>query len=317
MPKDNATQTGVLDQETDTGVQASPNPRYDFIEQLANNNHEVIQAELVEQGLAEPEPQAAAAPTPAVPNNAPHILTEEELANYQVRTKIDGQEQLMPAAEALRVHQKDAAASKRLDEAARRTAELDRQEAELRQREEALSASPNNPKVDPSTTLDDQANELVSALYEGDEEKTKAAVKKIFGERQPAIPQPELDIDQVAERARQKMKDDEAMQAFITDYQDVVADPFLVQMADTHRAQALRDGKPLDEALTYAGDTTREWLKAKGVTVTSNDKAARKAELDHVQAASQKTNVPEPATDGAENASDTIREMRKSRGLPV
>jgi len=317
MAKNNATQSGVLENETETGVQASHNPRYDFMEQLANNNHEVIQAELAEQGLAEPKSEAAAAPEPAAENtSAPHVLTEDELASYQVRTKIDGQEHLMPAAEALRVYQKDAAASKRLDEVARRNAELDRQEAELRQREEALSAIPNNPTANPSS-LDDQANELVSALYEGDEEKTREAVKKLLGERQQAIPQPQLDIDQVADRARQKMQDDVAMKAFIDNYQDVVTDPFLVQMADTHRAQALRDGKPLDEALTYAGDTTREWLKAKGVTVTANDREARKAALDHVPAASQKTSVPETATDSEATASDTIRAMREARGLPV
>lgn len=316
MAKNNATQSGVLDQETETGVQASHNPRYDFMEQLANNNHEAIQAELVEHGLMEPE--TAAAPAPAAEHNsAPHVLTEDELASYQVRTKIDGQEQILPAAEALKIYQKDAAASKRLDEVARRMAELERQEAELRQREEALSAVPNPSSANPSN-LDEQANELVSALYEGDEEKTREAVKKLLGERQQAIPQPELDIDQVAERARQKIKDDAAMQDFINNYQDVVSDPFLVHMADTYRAQALRDGKPLDEALVYAGDTTREWLKAKGATVNSpDDKRQRKEGLDSVPAANVKPSAPETPIDGASQASSVIAEMRQSRGLPV
>lgn len=323
MAKKDATNQGALDQETDTGVQATHNPRYDFMEQLAEKNHEAVKAELADAGFIESAPAAAPdapAPAAATNNNAPHVLSEDELVSLQVKTKIDGIEEIRPVSEVLKSYQKDSAASKRLEEAARRQAELDAREQELRQREEALLT--RAPQTDANlSNVDDVANELVTSLYEGDEEKTKEAIKRVLMERPAAAtPQPAIDPAALAAEVERQLETKKAFKAFGDTFSEIVADPYLAQVADTYLAQELQDGVELNAALTNAGNKTRERVRALAQQLTTGNsqaRADRKSGLDHVQPASIKSTNPEAPIDGANEASSVIAEMRKARGLPV
>lgn len=323
MAKANATQTGVL--ETESDVVGTPNPRNDFIEQLANQNHEVIKAELAEAGLIEQtstDTEAPAAEPAATHNATPQLLSENDLANMRVKAKVDGIEEERSIADILKTYQKDSAASKRLEQAAARQAELDQREAELAIREQALTnlnaAKPAS--TDNLSVSDDAVGQVVTALYDGDEEKTKQALKELFAQRPPAIATQPIDPAVIAEQVRQRIKTDEAMQNFGATFTEIVADPVLAQVADTYLAKELQDGVELNEALTKAGNATREWIKAKTPVVNpqaNTDRVVRKSELDNVPAASLKSGNPETPIDGENVASDAIKEMRKARGLPV
>lgn len=326
MGKNNAIQQDVLEAETDTGVQASHNPRNDRIEQLAANNHALMLSELQEEGgdNAAAENANAADTTATTTNNteqnAPHLLSEEDLMHMQVKTKVDGVEEVHNVADVVKSFQKDSAASKRLEEVARQKADLDAREAAFAAKQAAVQSAATTAAASPSDNQDDIVGNVVNALYEGDEEKTKEALTQLLGQRAPAIAAQTVDTSAIANQVRQQMLTEQAMEDFGNTFKDIVADPYLAQVADTYLAKELQDGKELNVALTNAGEATRAWLKQKTIVPASSntdDKLQRKANLDNLPEASAKNISQGAKTDGEEDASAIIKGMRQARGLPV
>lgn len=320
-----AIQQDVQDQETNTGIEATPNPRNDFLEQLAANNHEIMQNDLEGQGFIEEAAAAkeatGATPEPAEqPNTDPQLLSENDLANMRVKTKVDGIEEVHSVADVLKSYQKDSAASKRLEEVARRQTDLEAREAALLAREAALQATPT-PADNTLPNQDEAVSKMVAALYEGDEDKTKEAFKTLLGQREPAIAPQVVDTATIATQVRQQIAQEQAMADFGKTYQEIVASPYLAQVADTYLAQELQGGTELNVALTKAGDSTRAWVKQQlesAVNVASpDDKLARKSTLDNLPTASARSLSPDTSNEGEGNASAIIAEMRKARGLPT
>ena len=310
------------EQETETNneeVVGSENPRNSKLEEIAENAHRLMLEEL---GQAAPEVKEAPEAPSEKTRDDPHSVSEDDLANMLVKTKVDGIEEEHSVADLIKSYQKDSAASRRLEEAARKQREIDARAAELDAREAALNVAQKSDEQ-PPRTRDAKLSDAISALYEGDEEKTKAAFNELFeGERLPATqPQESVDPAVIAEQVRQRIRNEDAMAQFHKDYETIVTDPFLVKVADTYLAEALGDGVEYGQALKQAGDKTLDWLKTKGVgTKTSREeKISRKHALD------------EPTTTGTRNAGaeeqpietseqmtkSIIAEMRRARGLPA
>lgn len=310
------------EQETETEVVASENPRNNRLEEIAEENHRLMLEELGQKEQVEDAPTQDEAPnTPA----DPHSVSEDDLANMRVKTKVDGIEEEHSVADLIKSYQKDSAASRRLEEAAKKQREIDARAAELDAREAALNDAANKPDDGkPPRDRDAKLSEAISALYEGDEDRTKAAFNELFeGERLPATqPQESVDPAVIAEQVRQRIRNEDAMAKFHNDYETIVSDPFLVKVADTYLAQALQDGIEYGEALKKAGDSTLEWLKTKGVganKTSREEKLSRKHSLDEPTTTGTRSAGAEeaPIETSEQAAANIIAEMRRARGLPA
>lgn len=245
-------------------------------------------------------------------------LLADGLDKVRVRVKIDGVESEVTVAEMQRQYQKNGAAERRLEEATRLLNEARAQTPPVgfNKPTEVRNDEPGQQVAD----ADQERKEFLAALYEGNEEKALEQLKKI-GVGRPS--EPTLDTAQLTARLaseiKQQMSYDSALEKFKENYADIVADPYLADLADRHLDAEVKAGKPFTEALEAAGKRTRDWLSSKGAataspqpTIGRNEKLERKASIDKITALNTKaTTVEEPVM----SASDVINEMRKSRGL--
>lgn len=258
----------------------------------------------------------------------PTVLSDG-LEKVMVTVKIDGQERQVSVADMQRDYQKNGAADKRLEEAARQSREAARllAEAQARAGIPPVGVDPNKGTPESTTQAetsgDDpkaEAKRIVTALFEGDEEKALEAVERLVAGRQ-APTQAQPDTQQIAQVVKQQMSVDSALEQFSKDYQDIVSDPYLATIADQYLEAEVKDPtKSYAEALDAAGKKTRDWLAAKTgqpavntpPTMDRTQKLERKAGIDNVQALNTKaTTVEEPV----QSASDVIADMKKQRGL--
>jgi hypothetical protein len=247
------------------------------------------------------------------------------LDGLQVRMKIDGVDRVLTMQELRRTAQLDGAAHARLEQANKL----------LQEARTAAAATPKPPVgVEGKTGTGDSslasedvtaaANSLVDALFVGDKDAAVATVKKLLAGAQPAAQQfdPEAIARQVAPAVRQQLSQEEAEAQFRSDFKDVVKDPLLVSVADRffEEAMAIDPQKSYAEALTEAGNSTRQWLATQaGTTATGpgtrnsrQGKLEAKAKIDEVNALSRTDVTQEPSIP---SHSQVIADMRKQRGL--
>lgn len=308
---ENATQTGA-DDESKTEVR-EPSARELAMEAIAEQNIKRLEEEA---GTPEQQPtqdQQIAAQLEAAP---------EDISKMRVKVKIDGVESEVTIEEMQRQYQKNGAAERRLEEATRL---LNEARASQQTAHDPLRfAQPEQTSdIQPSPGGDDEPEkQFLTALLDGDEEKVLGILKKVgFGRQQS----PTLDANQLAAQItpaiKQQLVVDSALEKFKVDYAEIVADPYLADLADRHLDAAVNNGMPFTEALEEAGKKTRDWLSSKGVvqpkpspTIDRNTKLERKAGIDRIPALNTKavtTEAPE------QTAIDVINEMRRSRGLEV
>lgn len=314
---DNATQSGAKDEST-TETTREPTARELAMEAIADQNNQRLEDEANkgdpgknEQELPASQDQQIAAQLESKP---------DDISKMRVKVKIDGVESEVTIEEMQRQYQKNGAAERRLEEATRllheaRANQTNTDPLRFAQTEQTTD-SQNAPKGD-----DGQGKEFLSALFEGDEAKALDALQKIgFGR-----PSPTLDTSQLAAQLtpaiKQQLVVESALDKFKVDYADIVADPYLADLADRYLDAEVNDGKPFTEALEQAGQKTRDWLKSKGVvepkpspTIDRNTKLERKAGMDRLPALNSKATTIEAPE---QTATDVINEMRKSRGLEV
>lgn len=350
-PKDNATQSGA--DNNDTVVESTPhlNPRVAAMDAIASKVDAAVREEI---GLPPEDDESGNVATPEEtpdpdkeekPEERKVIKPAEDVApdkpyrkmvDGEVRwvTKVDGEERIADDDEIIRGYQKNQTASKRLEDAANRQKELDAREAALRAEEARIAeqvkkiqtplSEPQGSEVAVADEADYDA--LLTAIYEGDNTKAKKLLGKLqIGGRAPVATPPAVDLDGIAEKAAAKAADriamNTAMEKFQKDYTDIVANPHLAKVADGFLEEELRN-KPFADALEEAGKRTREWIaeitpKPAEPTRTPTREAAR-ANKEKVDNLPSQSSVSSSANDEAvESASDVIRNMRKSRGLPV
>lgn len=248
-----------------------------------------------------------------------------------VKVKVDGVEATLPLHEVLKGFQKDATASKRLEAISKQQRELDARAADVAEREAALQrGAPAKKADDPppanAAAVKDVVEEVVSALFTGDEQKSKEALTKILeGRANGATPlvDPAQFRAQVLTELKTELAFETALAKFDEDYKDIVSDPVLAGIADQILDAELQKGVSIKTAFKTAGTETRKWLESKAPKPpTENereqqkreDKAARKAQIDNLPSANAKAVTLE---DKPQTPSQTIAEMRKARGLPV
>ena len=320
--QDDATQSGVPNTETEAATETQAEerglPERERMLEAIAVDREGMKAEPSEQTeeatAAEPEQDQLA-------KQMDDLLEPDRLDKVKVKVKIDGVESEVTVAEMQRQFQKNGAAERRLEEATRLL-------HEARQAKPPVGFDSPPAKVETqdspqSADADQKGKDFLAALFEGDEPKALALLKEIGMGRQPEQPTPDVGqlAAQLAPAIKQQLSQESALEKFKVDYADIVADPYLADIADRFFDAEVKEGKTFNQALEEAGKKTRDWLGAKGVkaetpnpTIDRNTKLARKEGIDKIPALNTKaTTVEEPVP----TASDIIAEMRKARGLTI
>ncbi len=265
----------------------------------------------------EAEPPKATDPKPE-PAAAPKALTDG-LDKMLVTVKIDGVERQVTVEEMQRTYQKAGAADKRLEEATRLLREAQARE----QQSPPVGVAQSGTQGDSANVPDggdEEGKQFLSALFEGDESKALEAFKKATGGRHQPI-QSESDlIAKLTPAIKQQLLQESALEKFEKDFADVVADPYLDQVAAEFIRAEMDGGKSFIESLEIGGNKTRDWIASKipktdpapKPTMNRDAKLERKASIDQIPALNKaaSTTVEQP-----KSASEVIVAMRKARGL--
>jgi hypothetical protein len=308
-------------------------------------------APVIEPGLNE---QEAMHPAAEPDNGLPAELKNDALAEFIVmdgedamfRTKVDGEERLIPLSTAKAQLQKHVAAEIRLSQAAKERKDLDareeliqRNEATLNARIQASEASP--PSVTPDVSDQDlqvEAQQVVKTLFTGDENEAVESLTALLAKTRQA-PGPQVNSQELVAEAvattRRELAAERAQEAevqtekditagygdFSKDYPSIVADAALFRYADGMTdaiAEEHPDWAP-GKVMATAGQRTLAWVESlKGPKPAvdpglENDRHNRKRKLTPMPASHSA--VQERQVEEAEETPQSILEAtRAARG---
>lgn len=227
------------------------------------------------------------------------------------KVKVDGVEQEVSAEDLIRAYQKNSAADRRLEEAARILREAEQLAAQNQVAEQEV----------PQGNLREEAAEMMSKLYDGDQEAAAEALVNLLaktkGGDQPTRRQ-EVDADVLAEQVLERVAFNSAVERVKSDYPDLVADSNLEQLVVMQSTNLVSSGVPRAEALLSVAESL---YKSLGKTPTGRQqdtpkpKSARqenKDRLDNVPSASA-TATSMPVKSEEPDQSALIREVARRR----
>ncbi len=240
---------------------------------------------------------------PPVVEDPPATENVEATAPAKVKIKVNGEELELTQEELIERAQKVEAADRYLAEAA----EL--RKAALPPKEEL--------KVE---EVDYKA--LVRAIQVGTEEEAEAALRKLQTAQQ-RLPTPMDDVSRVVD---ERLKFQDAMKAFTTEYADILSDPKLNKMAQQMDEEMLANGDSRSYAARYTeiGENLRGWVnKLSGGKKTEEPKTEtttrqeRKEALPTAPTAAAGKNAPPKAeTEDDDDPTSVISKMAAARGGP-
>ena len=319
---ENAIQEDALDQSEIVAEQQS-NPRMDAMEAIAEGRRKSLAEEGViidEEQDDEPEEE-----TPDEQIAAQLGDDERSVADttMRVKVKVDGEEIELPLAEVVKSYQKDAAATRRLQEANRILESIKAQEQQISQQE-----TNQNQMQDAGDTNKDRlalVKDALSKLYEGDEEGAANGLLQLMDKGASATQAvPQVDPASLVVAVKQQLAVDSAYEQAQSDYPELFADTErgVVLGRETYsrmqtkvntglsQAQALRQSVEEVAALFGVQKAGRQASEPK--STARDEKLARKAALDKPSTA----NVVAGSTSSpneSPNVSATIAEMARGR----
>lgn len=216
-----------------------------------------------------------------------------------VKIKVDGEEKEVPKDKiydaGVRALQKESAADKRLEEATRLLREA--KEYAQPQAKEALP-----PAWDDAT--------IAYALEHGDAAQKEYAINQMRG-RETTTPEELIAITTQKVLGEVELKS--ATDWFVSEFNDIVKDPYLFQLAGMAETKARQNGdvRPFKELYKEIGDNLRKW-RGGTTTQTLDEKKELKSAIVNLPSASVKKSTPAEAKPRA--TADIIEDMRKARG---
>jgi hypothetical protein len=241
-------------------------------------------------------------------NNESAVLEQEEQKPETVKIKVDGEEREVPKDKILdagiRALQKESTADKRLEEATRLLRDIEQKYAQPAQQQQQQSLSQE---------WDDAT--VAYALEHGSEEQKAYAVSLMRGRGNAT----QEALEAIEQRAVTKALDTvdfrDASQWFQSEYKDIVADPYLLQLAGIaeDKARASGDQRSRRELYKSIGDDLRTWKG--GVTTTQSLEQKRDQKSNNIiNLPSASVRKSAPAEAKPKSTSDIIEEMRRKRG---
>lgn len=292
----------------------------------------------------EPAPVTEPAPEP-VPVAEPGAEPAAEPAPQpvpMVKVKVDGQEFEVPQSEideagSVAAYQRERAAENRLEKANRALAETRQLQALIAQHAQA-TMTPPKPQLTPAQFI----AERMEKVRFGTEEESATAMQEILQFQQP-------NIEAITQNAVTTMQKNMAVDNFKKEFQDIVANPLLLQLASTLENQrAARLGPNTDWNAFFRGignevrsvtgmsrgtsaaiGQSQSTAAQPGVAALAaataqqatdqtsqapSEREARKASITNLPTAAARAAMPETKPETRE---DILNQMRKSRGIPV
>lgn len=304
-----ATPEGVSVEEQFASLTSPESPRMKAMAAIEEKNRERFEAEVGESIPAEPDPVVEPAPEQE-PEPEPKIETK--------KVKIDGVEEEVTEDELIRAYQKNKAADRRLEEAAR-----------LLRQAEQLAAQPAPEIVtadvapDTNDDLRKEAAETLSMIYEGNESAAVDALVGLLGKVKggdqptPNSSAQQIDEEGITSKVLERMQINTAFERVKTDYPDLISDPDLEMLAAIKIDQRVAQGESRANAMLTVAD---DLYKALGKTpvgrqaapeTQKNSRQENKERLDTVPSASATAIVPQ-SQEGA-SPSDVIAELAAKR----
>ena len=254
-------------------------------------------------------------PVGVVPAAAAAVMSSDTL----VKVKVDGVEVELPLADVTKGYQKDAVASKRLQEAAAERRKLAEWEETLKAREAALVAGKQS--VSPPT---EDRRELLraynAAMLEGDEEEQSLIFDRLLGnDGRQQTTQPVIDEDALLAKAEARLEGKKEWSDFLAAHPAFADDGseeriegdlrFLTVYEPKVRAGELSYREALDRT---AADVARLLAPAPSARQQKEERKARIDNLPFASGARATAPTAKPPT-----TEDVIERMRRERGQPV
>lgn len=302
----------VTDVEIPT-MTSPESPRAKALAAIEESHRARMEEELGTKFSDDPAP-AAEEPAPEDDQLKQQLADPEPTTESQkYKVKIDGVEQEVSAEEMIRVYQKNSAADRRLEEAAR-----------LLREAEQLAAQKPEPAQDPAPVeenLREDAAKVLSTLYDGDQEAATEALvnllSKAKGGNQPT-PQPAVDPDVLTEKVLERMALNTAFERVKSDYPDIIADPNLEALAAMQINQQVSMGIPRADAMLSVADglykslgKTPNGRQPDAPTQQKSTRQENKERLDNVPSAS--ATATSPVQNGEPNQSALLKEIAARR----
>jgi len=315
-----------------------PNARYtrdEAMKAMAARRRETVQNDMDPEALAEYNGEPETAPLEVDPEKQleaqTRVLTDEDLAQTRVKMKVNGEEREVSIAEMRAIAQKTDAADKFLADAKRLQAEMQAQQdawnrAHQQVQQQAAPVTPATPPADVVEKVRGAVKSGVEKMFAGDDAgAVDGLVEAVMSALPPATAQaPAIDVKEIARQVTQQVTIQGALRQFATDFADVMDDTERANYAD-RQLYIAAGGQPLEAlppervnaVLQEAGRMTRfkfglaEPKATVPATTSREDKAARKARIDELPAASTRSvsTVPQPQT-----TADVISRMKTARG---
>ena len=272
---------------------------------------------------------------------APIVLDAADLDKYQVRTKIDGVEELVPATKALGTYQKGAAADVRLANATKLQNEAKAAVAEALKQASPKPGEATTTTVTPTQVRDAQAakakfKEASDALYAGEADKAAELFSDAVALTQTPVPEKRVEsatstadlVSQVTAGVKQQLSQDGALKQLFEDYPDIKSKKAFALITDEYANAFMANGDDPATAIHKAGEAVGEeyhlgkWavkadpvkdagrLLNTGGPTTRADKLSAKEELDNIQSGNARSTSTEAAP---QTVAEELEEMRKKR----
>ena len=308
-----AIQTDATEQMIEASQQTAAQERENNLAAILDRRME----SLVEDGVDMTGVERTAAPK--VEEEIDQVAAQLESTEQRVRVKVDGEELELPLSEVVRSYQKDATATKRLQEATR-LLEI----AENQAKTVATPPKEENNQQQPEGEVSGERLGIIkgafSKLYEGDEEGAAEEMLRLIEGAGKATQS--VDPEKIAAAVRQQLAVESAYGTAKSDYPELFAETErgIVLGKETHQRMLNRiaTGVPKDQALY---ESAEEVAGLFGIARTGRQlpkrtaretKLERKAGLDNLDSANAVAGDSSAAAE-AEDVSSVIKQMAQAR----
>lgn len=304
-------------------IEPRNNPRNQMMDEL------IASREKPPEQAVEPETEAALEPSAAAqePSSEATEPAAAPKTPKTVRVKVDGKEFDAPEDEVneaggVRGYQILKAQENRLRATTEALAQTKQTQAAIAQwiQQQTQNAAP------PQKTNDQFIQEQVDVIRYGSPEESANALKAVLDRSQQKV-----DPNQIIGQAVSVMQQQQAENAFVSEFSDIVHNPLLLKLIINLKEERIREhqgrvgdwgtfyrsignevrgaiGRPNQPAAAQISSTTT------GHTSTAtSDKEARKASIVNLPTAAARAVLPE--ADKPETRADILQQMKKSRGL--
>jgi hypothetical protein len=311
----------------------------DFLKSIPRGNQDQIRIrEQIRENRGEPKDEApkepekpaekpAEADAPKVEEAAPdapkalETAPEAPPAPKMVKAKVDGEEFEVSETEVeeyggLKAFQMTKAAERRFKEAKEQTKQMQELMAQMVKQQTPAQ---------PTQTEDQFIQSKVDTIRFGTPEESAAALKEVLSRQR-------IDPNQIIEQATEKMRHDQAVAEFDKDFPDIATNQILLKTALVLRNEGVQLARQKGERVNWVefyrgiGNQIRGALPrqhqpvtsapAEGTTSPQADKEARKASISEPPKAAA-ARAEAPAEPKEETREESLRRMKKARGLPT